>query len=148
DLSKKTFERSTVPIEPAQGRGKVPEGPIQDTAESAEKLRKDAPRGVLGNGALQRLGEPRDTSVRTWSERDGTVTAPGDDEIEVRLEIGADIRSFDDPSGRVAGLPLIVTERDNGDCVVTATTSKDAGIGIAATVGYNDGQPCRVGKVV
>src|SRR5699024_176066 len=86
---------------------------------------------------------PDDISARSWSECVGTVTAPGDNKIEVRLEIGADIRSFDDPSGQVAGLPLIVATRDNGDCVVTATTSKDAGIGIAATVGYDDGQACR-----
>src|SRR5699024_11192403 len=76
------------------------------------------------------------------------VTAPGDEPMQVRLEVGADLGSAEEPSGQLTGLPLAVNERDDGNCVVSVTTSKDAAVGITATVDYDAGQPCRSGKVV
>lgn len=149
DLGKQNFDRSTESIEPAQGRGKVPEGPIESEAVSADKLRGVDPCGVLKDSTLDRLGEPGDFSAQSWSECMVDVTDPADKEMEVRLEVGADTgTSPEDPSGQLSGLPLTVNKRDTGDCDVTVTTSKDSELGITAAVRYDDGQACRAGKVV
>src|SRR5699024_766056 len=122
ELAKRTFERSTVPLEPAQGRGEVPEGEIDDAAVSMRQLRLVDPCGVLGNGTLEQLGEPENLSSRSWAECVGDVTAPGDEPMQVRLEVGADLGSVEEPSGQLTGLPLAVNERDDGNCVVSVTT--------------------------
>lgn len=149
DLSKQNFDRSTVPMEPGQARGEVPDGPIEDAAVSADKLRGIDACGVLEDSALDRLGDPGDFSAQGWAECMADVTAPEGAEIDVRLEVGADTGTLTaEPHGQLAGLPLTVNDRDGGACDVTVTTSKDPEIGITADIEYDDGQACRAGKVV
>lgn len=149
DLGKQNFDRSTVSVEPAQGRGKVPAGSVESDLVSADTLRGVDPCGVLADGALDALGEPGDVSAQGWSECMVDVTDPADDEVEVRLELGASVGASPvEPSGQLAGLPLTVNERESGGCDVTVMTSEESGLGITVGVDSEDGQVCGAGKVV
>lgn len=149
DLSKQNFQRTTVPVEPADGQGKVPKGPITDSAVSVAALRGIDPCGLLDGGTLDELGKPGTPQPHGWSQCRSEVTDPGGKTITVRLTLGKAVMSTaEDATSGMSGLPLIVREQDSDTCFVTAMTSKQPPLGVTVQIGYEGGQSCRAGKVV
>ncbi|MBB4909727.1 hypothetical protein [Actinophytocola algeriensis] len=62
------------------------------------------------------------------------------------LRIGDQLIMADDPSGELAGLPLVVDDEDPESCWVSVVTSFELSLGITFQVDYPGGDGCAAGK--
>ncbi|WP_177242475.1 DUF3558 domain-containing protein [Amycolatopsis marina] len=148
DLGKANFQRTTVPAEPGSGsQGEVPTGPITDPAVAAEALRLVDPCPLVGPDVLSELGTPGEPRVSGWDRCANTAQDAGGKKVSVSLQLG-DLLGLEKPTGNVEGLPLAENSLEEGNCFVSALTSRDPDLGITAQVKYEGGDPCRAGRTV
>lgn len=145
DLSKANFERTTVKMEPGNGQGTVPTGPIDDPAVALPALRTVDPCPLLTGDALGDLVRTGDPLSFEWGVCSVDARDAGGKTVALRLELGESLVLADQASGNVEGLPLVETKTDDGTCFVTAITSRQPDLGIGLQVEYEGSNPCAPG---
>lgn len=149
DLVKTAGKRTTVPPQPGSGgTGPVPEGPVNEPALTADKLREVKACELLKGEAVTQLGTPEDPSGSGPDTCSVTVTDPGGKDIRVSITIGETFYGgVQQATGGLDGLPLNETRQDQS-CTDKVLTSEDPAVGVSVQVTYSDGEPCGAGRKV
>jgi hypothetical protein len=145
DLTKKNFERTTVPAtelaESGGGQGSVPSGPIDDPALELATLRTVDACGLLSDDFVGNFNftPQEDFGSGGWGECSRSFVDVGGKPIRVSLELGEGGVFPDQATGNVAGLPLVQLSIDDTSCISTAVTNHNPGLGISLMANYEQG---------
>jgi Protein of unknown function (DUF3558) len=150
DLTKQTFQRTTVPAVAPGTTSASGASTATDAAFTSARLRQVDACALLDKQTLSEVGAPAQSSLADFATCSNYMSDPAGNELNITLTLGEGL--IEDPreaDKNIGGLPAIEQELDdNSACFLTAVTETSPAKGIRVQVGGDAPDHCDVGRTV
>ncbi|MFB9727507.1 hypothetical protein [Haloechinothrix salitolerans] len=143
DLSKRTYERTTITPTPGSG-------PVNEPSLAPAALRDVDVCALLAPEVMRDIGTPDGEPYATNAEScSRSFTDARGNEVRVGLTLGDAVVGLPEKAtGGIEGLPARADRLDEDTCFVDVLTSEDPAMGVRAHLSAADGDACVTGYTV